>query len=58
MKTQLKWEMIIDYEKKKTYSPQCQAPNPLILSAWMLVIRNKFSKLARFADKVAKLECR
>jgi hypothetical protein len=35
------------------YKPPCQAPKPLTLSACTLVIRNRFSRSARFAESWA-----
>jgi hypothetical protein len=39
--------------EKRTYNPPCQAPNPLTLSACTLVIRKRFSRSARLADRDA-----
>jgi hypothetical protein len=39
--------------EKRTYNPPCQAPNPLTLSACTLVIRKRFSRSARLAERDA-----
>lgn len=36
-----------------TYSPPCQLPKPRMHSAWTLVIRNRFSVSARWAESWA-----